>query len=107
MMRSAGRVRQDRFRKKYRIREKGSSRLLRIGTPPFESMTCIAIAARSSVSEKASCMSVQLVKGPIREQLNLVENPQILSRKVYLKGDIESSYYGIPGMKNLTEFSFD
>lgn len=76
-------------------------------TPPFESMTCIAIAARSSVSEKASCMSVQLVKGPIREQLNLVENPQILSRKVYLKGDIESSYYGIPGMKNLTEFSFE
>ncbi len=76
-------------------------------TPPFESMTCIAIAARSSVSEKASCMSVQLVKGPIREKLNLVENPQLLSRKVYLKGDIESSYYGIPGMKNLSEFSFE
>ena len=76
-------------------------------TPPFESMTCIAIASRSSVSEKASCMSVQLVKGPIREKLNLVENPQLLSRKVYLKGDIESSYYGIPGMKNLSEFSFE
>lgn len=75
--------------------------------PPFESMTCIAIAARSSVSEKSSCMSVQLVKGDFREALNLVEHPELIGRKVYLKGDIEASYYGIPGLKNLTEYSFD
>jgi len=74
---------------------------------PFESMTNIAIAARSSVSEKSSCVSVQLVKGDIRDALNLVENPGLLGKKIYLKGDIESAYYGLPGIKNLTEYSFD
>ena len=75
--------------------------------PPFESMTCIAIAARSSVTEKSSCMSVQLAKGDFREALNLVEHPELIGRKIYLKGDIEASYYGIPGLKNLTEYSFN
>ena len=72
--------------------------------PPSESMTCIAIAARSSASEKSSCVSVQLAKGNIRENLNLVEHPELLGRKVYLKGDIEASYYGIPGIKNISEY---
>ena len=75
--------------------------------PPFESMTCLAIASRSSVTEKSSCMSVQLTKGPARESLNLVEHPDLIGKKVYLKGDIEASYYGIPGMKNITEFNFN
>ena len=74
---------------------------------PFSSMTNIAIAARSSVDDKASCMSVQLAKGDIREALNLVDNPGLLGRKVRLRGNIESSYYGIPGLKDLTEYSFD
>ena len=74
---------------------------------PFESLTNIAIAARSSVSEKSSCVSVQLAKGDIRDALNLVGNPSLLGRKVYLKGDIETAYYGIPGIKNLTEYSFE
>lgn len=72
---------------------------------PFESMTNIAIASRSSVSEKSSCVSVQLAKGTFRDALNLVQNPGNLGRKVYLKGDIEAAYYGLPGIKNLTEYS--
>ena len=75
--------------------------------PPFNSMTCLAIASRSSVTEKSSCMSVQLTKGSMREVLNLVDHPDLIGRKVYLKGDIEASYYGIPGMKNLTECKID
>ena len=71
--------------------------------PPFDSMTCIAIAARSSVSEKSSCMSVQLTKGTFRDILNLVEHPELIGHKVYLKGDIEASYYGIPGLKNISD----
>ncbi|MBR1927493.1 MAG: DUF4493 domain-containing protein [Bacteroidales bacterium] len=74
---------------------------------PFDSYTNIAIAPRSSVSEKASCVSVQLTKGAIRDALNLVDNPSSLGKKVYLRGDIEAAYYGIPGIKNLTEYSFD
>lgn len=74
---------------------------------PFESMTNIAIAARSSVAEKASCVSVQLAKGATRDALNLVDHPDHLGKKVYLKGDIETAYYGIPGIKNLSEYSFE
>lgn len=73
---------------------------------PFESLTNIAIASRSSVSEKASCVSVQLAKGSIRDELNLVQNPGNLGRKIYLKGDIEAAYYSLPGLKNLTAYSF-
>ncbi len=75
--------------------------------PPFDSMTNIALGARSTVSEKSSCVSVQLAKGEVRDALNLVTNPTLLGKKVYLKGDIEAAYYGIPGIKNITEYSID
>ena len=75
--------------------------------PPFDSYTNIAIAPRSSVSEKSACVSVQLAKGPMRDALNLVEHPELLGKKVYLKGDLETAYYGIPAIKNLKDYSFD
>ena len=71
---------------------------------PFKSETNIAIAARTTVSEKSSCLSVQLAKGDARDTLNLVSNPSNLKRKVYLKGDIVEAYYGIPGLKNISDF---
>lgn len=71
---------------------------------PFESNTNIAIASRTSVTDKESCMSVQLPKGKIRDALNLADNPGMLKKKVYLKGDIVESYFGIPGIKNVTEY---
>lgn len=74
---------------------------------PFESMTCLALASRASVREKSSCVAVQLPKGRFREELNLVDHPELLGRKVFLKGDIESSYYGLPGIKDLTDCSFE
>jgi hypothetical protein len=46
-------------------------------------------------------MSVQLSAGEIRDALNLVDNPHMLGRRVCLRGDIVSAYYGLPGMKNL------
>ena len=70
-------------------------------------MTNIALGARSTVSEKSSCVSVQLAKGEVRDALNLVTNPTLLGKKVFLKGDIEAAYYGIPGIKNITEYSID
>ena len=71
---------------------------------PFSSNTNIAIAGRTTVSEKESCFSVQLLKGSIRDALNLVDNPENLKKKVYLKGDIVESYYGIPGIKNISDY---
>ncbi len=71
-------------------------------TPPFSSQTNIAIAARSSVTDKSVCLSVKLAKGEFRDRLNLVDHPELIGRKVYLKGDLIEAYYGIPGIQNIS-----
>jgi len=71
---------------------------------PFSSETNIAIAGRSSVTDKSSCLSIQLPSGDIRKALNLVAHPENLGKRLIIKGDIVSSYYGIPGIKNPTEY---
>jgi hypothetical protein len=49
-------------------------------------------------------MSVQLPSGNFREDLNLVDNPQLLGRKICVRGDVVEAYYGIPGIKNMSEY---
>ena len=71
---------------------------------PFSSRTNIAIASRSSVSSKSSCLAVSLPSGEIRDALNLVDRPELLGRMVYLKCEIVESYYGLVGLKNLTDY---
>lgn len=71
---------------------------------PFSSKTNILIGPRSSTKDKDVCLSVQLAAGDLRDDLNLVDNPSMLGRKVYLKGDIVEAYYGIPGIKNITDY---
>lgn len=71
---------------------------------PFSSRTNLLIGPRSSTSEKSSCLSVQLPSGHLREDLNLVDNPHLLGRKICLRGDIVEAYYGIPGIKNISEY---
>lgn len=71
---------------------------------PFTSRTNIVLGPRSSTNEKSSCLSVQLPSGELREALNLVDNPEILGRKVCLRGDIVEAYYGIPGIKNISDY---
>lgn len=73
---------------------------------PFTSRTNIAIAAKSSCTDKSACIAVQLQKGDIRDALNLVDNPSLLGRQVFLKGTIVEAYFGITGLQNLTEYSF-
>lgn len=71
---------------------------------PFSARTNLAIAARSSCTDKASCLSVQLSKGDIRDDINLVDHEEYLGRQIYLKGDIVESYFGITGLQNLTDY---
>ena len=71
---------------------------------PFKSASNILIGPRSSVSDKASCMSVQLPDNEVREALNLVSHPELLGRRVCLKGDVVASYFGICGLKNTSEY---
>ena len=71
---------------------------------PFSSRTNIMLGPKSSTVDKDVCLSVQLSSGDLRDALNLVDNPQNLHRKVYLRGDIVDAYYGIPGIKNVSEY---
>lgn len=71
---------------------------------PFSSRSNIVLGPRSSSSDRASCLSVQLPAGELRESLNLVDNPSLLGSKVALKGDIVEAYYGMPGLKNISDF---
>ncbi len=75
-------------------------------TPPFSSRTNIVLAAKSSCTDKEDCLSVQLSTGKIRDAVNLVDNPGILGKKIYLKGDIVEAYYGIPGLQSVSEYEF-
>ncbi len=71
---------------------------------PFSSKTNILLGSRSSTTDKDACLSVNLPSGAIRDALNLVDNPDLLGRKVCLRGDIVESYYGIHGIKNITDY---
>lgn len=70
------------------------------------SETNLAIAGKTTATSKASCMSVELKKGALRDALNMVKNPGNKGRKVFLKGDL-ATYYGMPGVKNVTEYVLD
>ena len=71
---------------------------------PFSSRTCILLGPRSVVSDRSSCISVQLPAGEVREALNLVDNQELLGRKVSVRGDIVATYYGLVGLKNCTDY---
>lgn len=73
-------------------------------TPPFSKASHLAIASRGSVTSKESCIAVELPGGDIRETLNLVDNPELIGRRVSLKGNIEEKYLGITGLKGVSDF---
>lgn len=71
---------------------------------PFSSRTNILLGPKSSTQDRDACLSVQLPAGAVREALNLVDNPGLMRTRIYLKGDIVDSYYGLPGIKNISEY---
>ena len=66
--------------------------------------THLAIAARSSVTAKASCIAVELPKGSIRDALNLVDHPDLIGSRIYLKGNPVESYFGTTGLKGVSDY---
>lgn len=74
--------------------------------PPFEKNTNIIIGVRENSSEKQWLMSVELKSGAIRDALNLVENPKLKGRRIAIRGSIVEAYFGIPGVKSVTEYQF-
>jgi hypothetical protein len=74
---------------------------------PFPSYTNIVIAGRRNVSDKRSCIAVELRKQNLRTVLNLVNHPDNIGRKIYVKGDIVSNYFGSVGIKNVVEYKLE
>lgn len=74
---------------------------------PFTSRTNILLGPKPSTTNRSSCLAVQLQTGDVRDNLNLVDNPGLLGRKLYIKGDIVASYYGLVGIKNVTDYELE
>ena len=66
--------------------------------------THIALAERSSITEKASCLAVELPKGSVRDALNLVDNPDLRGHRLYIKGNVVESYFGTTGLKGSSAY---
>lgn len=71
---------------------------------PFKSASNLAIGPKKKVADRSSCLAVQLQSGDVRDNLNLVSHPEYLGRRLILKGDIVASYYGLVGIKNVTDY---
>jgi len=71
---------------------------------PFSRNTNILIGLRSGTVDTEYCMTVELSKGDIRDALNLMDNPGNLGRKVSVYGQITGAYYGLPGVKGLSDY---
>lgn len=71
---------------------------------PFSSRTNLLLGPKPGTSSRSSCLAVQLPTGSLRDDLNLVDNPEILGRRLCLKGDVVASYYGLVGIKNMTDY---
>lgn len=75
-----------------------------IKTAGISKATHLALADRSSITSKASCLAVELPKGAVRDALNLVEHPGLIGKRVYVKGDLVAGYFGTRGMKSTSDY---
>lgn len=73
---------------------------------PFDKNTNLVLGNRAATADPDYCLAVELPAGPVREALNLQAHPGLLGRKVYIKGNLVSAYYGIPGLKSPSEYEF-
>ncbi|SEN40419.1 LPXTG-motif cell wall anchor domain-containing protein [Mesobacillus persicus] len=73
---------------------------------PFTTNTNIAIADNPNETDISKLLPVQLPTGAVRNGLNLMDNQDLLGKVVYLTGSLEA-YFTIPGLKNVSEYSFD
>lgn len=76
-------------------------------TAPFTKNTNLALGTRATTQDKDHCLTVELPKGDLRDALNLQDHPELLGRKIHIKGDLVSAYYGIPGLKAPSEYQFN
>lgn len=67
----------------------------------------LALADNPDEQIKENTYSIELKSGTsVRNALNLMDNPENLNKKVWLKGTINHSYMDIHGLKNVKEYSW-
>ena len=71
---------------------------------PFSRNTNLVLGLRSGTTDPDYCLSVELAKGETRDALNLMDNPSMQGRRVSVYGEIVSAYYGLPGVKSLSDY---
>lgn len=73
---------------------------------PFDSNTSILIADDKNESEKKNIIPVQLKKGSeMRNELNLVDNPQNAGKQIAVYG-FQTSYMKMKGIKDAISYEF-
>lgn len=74
---------------------------------PFESSAHIAIATSPTESVSENCFSVQLSKTAIKQALNLVDNPGLLRKKIFVLGKVDSAYLGLAGVRYVSDYKIE
>ncbi|MBO4557033.1 MAG: DUF4493 domain-containing protein [Bacteroidales bacterium] len=75
---------------------------------PFTKNSNLAIAATPACKTREQCIAVELASGSdIRETVNLVDHPEKLGCKIYIKGTVKESYFGLVGLKSVKEFQLE
>ncbi|MFD2683182.1 chitobiase/beta-hexosaminidase C-terminal domain-containing protein [Bacillus seohaeanensis] len=72
---------------------------------PFTVATNLAIADSPDETDASKILPVQLPKNDIRTELNLVDHPENLGKKVQITGSLEA-YFGAPGLKSPSSYAF-
>lgn len=63
--------------------------------------TNIMIADSPNETDASKCMPVQLPNGPVRDGINLKDNPSLYKQEVLLLGNLDA-YFSTPGIKSVT-----
>ena len=71
---------------------------------PFTSKTNIVIGAQDWQALREKTIGVELPNGEIRKNLNLVDHPEHLKKPIVIHGVVSDSYFGYPGLKNVTSY---
>lgn len=72
---------------------------------PFTVNTNIAIADSADEKDVSKILPVQLPAGSIRTEINLVDHPDNLGKKIQITGTL-TAYFAVPGLKSATHYSF-
>ena len=67
---------------------------------PYTKNTNLILGLTDTTTVRENCLAVQLPSGQLRDDLNLMDHPDLTGREIYIQGDLVDAYYGIPGLKS-------